>query len=147
LIYTGPVYSEEDDLDDAICPWCIADGSAHEKYDATFHDEQDIPDDVSPDAVVQVATRTPGFHAWQSVEWPVCCDDLMAFIEPAGHGEIQRSHLGLEGQIVTYIAHELGITGGAAHQHYRKLNRAHGPTAFIFKCVHCDGWAVRVDGP
>jgi uncharacterized protein len=147
FIYTGPVYSEADDLDDAICPWCIADGSAHERFDATFYDEQDIPDVVAPDAVAEVATRTPGFDVWQNVEWPVCCDDLMAFIEPAGHAEIQRSHLRLEGQIITHIVHELGISGGAAHQYYRKLNRGTGPTAYIFKCVHCDGWAVRMDGP
>jgi len=27
FIYTGPVY-DTDDLEKAICPWCIADGSA-----------------------------------------------------------------------------------------------------------------------
>jgi uncharacterized protein CbrC (UPF0167 family) len=57
-IYAGPTYSEKDDLDAAICPWRIGDGSAHEK-----------------------------------------------------------------------------------------LHRDRGPTAYIFECLHCDGWAVRVDGP
>jgi len=27
-IYQGPAYSEEE-LEKALCPWCIADGSAH----------------------------------------------------------------------------------------------------------------------
>lgn len=34
FIYTGSVYSIHS-VDD-ICPWCIADGSAAEKFDASF---------------------------------------------------------------------------------------------------------------
>src|SRR5437867_876141 len=33
FVYAGPVYSQ-DELIDSLCPWCIADGSAAEKYDA-----------------------------------------------------------------------------------------------------------------
>ena len=40
-IYTGPVYSEEE-LDNLICPWCIADGTAHELFDAEFTDMASI---------------------------------------------------------------------------------------------------------
>ena len=36
-IYTSSVYAEES-LDEEICPWCIADGSAAEKFDASFCD-------------------------------------------------------------------------------------------------------------
>jgi len=28
FIYTGPAYCEAE-LEEALCPWCIADGSAH----------------------------------------------------------------------------------------------------------------------
>jgi hypothetical protein len=42
-IYTGPVFSI-DELDDCICPWCIADGNAHEKFDASFTDRDGIGD-------------------------------------------------------------------------------------------------------
>src|SRR5262245_51685164 len=35
--YAGAVFAEEE-LEDELCPWCIADGSAAEKYDATFTD-------------------------------------------------------------------------------------------------------------
>jgi len=38
FIYAGPSYCEVE-LDVALCPWCIADGSAHEKFDASFVDE------------------------------------------------------------------------------------------------------------
>src|SRR4051794_16064897 len=36
-IYVGPVFSVEG-LYEYICPWCIADGSAHTKFDAEFTD-------------------------------------------------------------------------------------------------------------
>ncbi len=45
-IYSGPVYSEMDGLDDSICPWCIADGSAAAKFEAVFVDVNSIADAV-----------------------------------------------------------------------------------------------------
>ncbi len=38
FISTGPVYALEE-FGQRICPWCIADGSAHETLDASFTDE------------------------------------------------------------------------------------------------------------
>ena len=35
--YTAGFYAEEDV--DAICPWCIADGSAAARFDGSFTDE------------------------------------------------------------------------------------------------------------
>ena len=43
-IYIGPVYAIEE-YDECICPWCIANGSAHEKLDASFTDEDGIGGD------------------------------------------------------------------------------------------------------
>jgi hypothetical protein len=37
FVYAGPVYSQGE-LIDSLCPWCIADGSAAEKYEAEFTD-------------------------------------------------------------------------------------------------------------
>jgi uncharacterized protein CbrC (UPF0167 family) len=68
-VYTGPVYAIED-YESCICPWCIADGTAHEQLDATFTDEDGIGgegawDSVPPDVIEAVACRTPGFSGWQ----------------------------------------------------------------------------------
>src|SRR5688572_4128282 len=64
-IYTGPVYSEEEGLDDALCPWCIADGSAHKTFDAVFVDDEGIDGEISETAAEALTTRTPGFNSWQ----------------------------------------------------------------------------------
>src|SRR5262245_5821440 len=82
-LYEGPVYSE-DELDGKLCPWCIADGSAHEKFDATFFDAASIDDETPEAAIEEISERTPGFATWQSGHWPCCCDDAAAFITPAG---------------------------------------------------------------
>ena len=68
-VYVGPVFSVEE-LSECICPWCIADGSAHAKFDAEFTDAAGVggysKTPVVPDAVIEeVAFRTPGFSGWQ----------------------------------------------------------------------------------
>ena len=37
FVYTGAVYSEHD-LNDSLCPWCIASGLAFTRYGAEFSD-------------------------------------------------------------------------------------------------------------
>ena len=143
-IYTGPAYCEED-LENALCPWCIADGSAHKKFDASFTDEAVFPDGIPKKIIDEVVNRTPGFSSWQQGQWLTCCNDACEFVEPAGQAEIQARHPMAEGQLITYIVQELGISGGAAHQTYRALSRDAGPTAYFFKCRHCGNEPAYID--
>src|SRR5580765_1558527 len=92
FIYTGPVYAPEE-YDDQICPWCIADGSAHEKLGASFTDEIGIGgygnwETVPGDVVDEVAYRTPGFSGWQQERWWTHCGDAAQFIGRAGQEEL-----------------------------------------------------------
>jgi uncharacterized protein CbrC (UPF0167 family) len=54
FIYMGPVTADEE-LDEALCPWCIADGSAARRFDAEFTERAAVGDygqwDPVPDAV------------------------------------------------------------------------------------------------
>ena len=76
-IYVGPVYSV-DELDECICPWCISDGSAHNKFDAEFTDAAGVgggcrqPGQVDSKIIEEVAYRTPGFSGWQQERWLTC---------------------------------------------------------------------------
>src|SRR5215831_4238076 len=67
FIYTGPVYAV-DDLQRKVCPWCVADGSAAERFDATFTDAG-TPADVPAPVTEEIIRRTPGFTAWQQEHW------------------------------------------------------------------------------
>jgi uncharacterized protein len=85
-IYTLAPYTEEDIEEESICPWCIADGSAHKKLGAEFIDSQGIPDEVPEKVVEELVERTPGYASWQGEEWRACCDDAAAFLGPEGDG-------------------------------------------------------------
>jgi uncharacterized protein CbrC (UPF0167 family) len=91
-VYVGPVYAIKD-YDDCICPWCIADGSAHARLNATFHDESGVGgggewDDVPEEVVEEIAWRTPGFNAWQQEQWWTHCGDGAKFLGCVGHDEL-----------------------------------------------------------
>lgn len=143
-LYTGPVYSEME-LDDALCPWCIADGSAHARFDATFVDSEAFDESATDAQIVLITQRTPGFAAWQSERWLSCCEEPAAFVGPLGYAEIQANYLRLEGSLMSNIVYELGVSGGAATRLMQSLKRDASPTAFAFRCVHCETLLGYVD--
>jgi uncharacterized protein CbrC (UPF0167 family) len=135
FIYAGPVYAE-DELDQAICPWCIADGSAAEKFEATFTDESGIGDGevtVTAEVEEEVARRTPGFSGWQQERWLGYCDDAAAFLGPAGRQELEQ----LGSKAVEAVRQECGLEGGEWKDYLKSLDRDKGPTAYVFRCQHC----------
>jgi uncharacterized protein len=144
-IYTASAYCEED-LEEALCPWCIADGSAHGKFYATFVDEAAFPDDVPAAVVEEIAQRTPGYSSWQSEQWFSCCGDAMAFLEPAGLAEIRQRYPGLEPQILAGMIGDLNLSAATGKQILDSLQRDAGPTAYIFQCLHCAAYKTFVDG-
>jgi len=138
FIYTGPVYSVEE-LSECICPWCIADGSAHTKFNAEFTDAAGVgsyssPPVVPPAVAEEVAFRTPGFSAWQQEHWLACCGDAAAFLGRAGRSELERQWP----EAIASIREECGMTDSADWQSYfRALDKDGSPTAYIFRCLHC----------
>ncbi len=67
-IYTSTIYAEEEI--EFICPWCISDGSAANKYDGLFSDNYPLQESgVSQEAISEVCERTPGYNSWQQEEW------------------------------------------------------------------------------
>lgn len=143
-LYSGPVYAGED-LDDALCPWCIADGSANEEFDAEFVDVEAFADGVPEEVIEEISRRTPGFSSFQAEQWPACCDDGTAFLAPVGSAELEGEFREFQGSVLNHIIHEMGISGGAATRLLGSLNRDRGPTAYLFRCLHCGAHHVHVD--
>jgi hypothetical protein len=86
-VYTSTLYSAEEI--DSICPWCIADGSAANKYDGMFSDDYPLIEAGIPDGIIdEVIHRTPGFNSWQQEVWLTCCNDACAF-----HGDVSKKEL------------------------------------------------------
>ena len=144
FIYTGPVYAEAE-LEDALCPWCIADGSAHARFDARFVDSEAFDAGASEKAIEEIMTRTPGFSTWTSERWPSCDGEPAAFVGPFGIEEIRGHYRDLEGTLMSYVVHDLGISGGAARRVLESLQRDGNPTAFVFCSLVSSSLLAYVD--
>ena len=138
FIYTGHVYCVEE-LSDCICPWCIADDSAHTKFDAEFTDSAgvggyDKSKQISSTVIDEVAFRTPGFSGWQQEHWLACCGDAAAFVGRAGRAELEKQWP----DAIPSIQEECGMIDGAHWQSYlHALDKDGSPTAYVFRCLHC----------
>lgn len=76
-----------------MCPWCIADGGAAAKWDASFNDIHGVSRLKVPRDVVDIIyRRTPGFSNWQSNMWMFAETDAMVFL-----GEVNGSNILNEG--------------------------------------------------
>ena len=138
-IYTGPVYAIEE-LEDAFCPWCIADGSAAGQFDAEFVDPEAIGgygtwDPVSGEVTEEVSRRTPGFNGWQQERWWTHCGDAAEFLGVAGHSELESRWPAA----IPAIRVESELEGADWDDYFRSLDRDQGPTAYIFRCRGCGG--------
>ena len=137
-IYVGPVFSVAE-LSGCICPWCIASGTAHDKFGAEFSDAAGVAGysetQVLPTTVIaEVAFRTPGFLGWQQEHWLACCGDAAAFVGRAGHQELEHQWPGA----VPSIREESGMIDDADWQScLRALDKDGSPTAYVFQCLHC----------
>lgn len=134
----GPVYAQEE-LDEQICPWCIADGTAARKYDATFKDEEGIgtcgDGQPVPEYVIEeVARRTPGFSGWQQEQWWSHCGDAGAFLGAAGYEELKT----LGEDAILSIRESTGLPLGQVwEEFFQALDKDGVPTAYVFRCTKC----------
>lgn len=144
-VYAGPVFAE-DEHEECICPWCIADGSAHQKLDATFTDEEGIGggswEEVADEIVDEISYRTPGFSGWQQERWWTHCGDAAQFLGRAGR--VQLEGYGPEVINVLRVMCEMDKTEWK--RVFQVLDRDGSPTAYVFRCAHCGQYGGYVDG-
>jgi uncharacterized protein CbrC (UPF0167 family) len=137
-IYSGPVYAEKE-LHDKLCPWCIADGSVHEKYNAEFIDPLAIGnhglwDNVPEMMRKEIAFCTPGFVSWQDGLWWTHCGAGAEFLGFAGREEA----IMLGSDFLQALRSSVNIKDEKQWQNYLDaLDKDNGPTAYIFRCTKC----------
>ena len=137
-VYTGPVYAIGE-YDGCICPWCIADGTAHEQLGASFTDEDGIGGEGEWDAVPtpvleEVAHRTPGFAGWQQERWWTHCGDAAQFLGCVGQNELEAHG----SEAVAAIRRSTGLDDGPEwRRFYAALNKNGSPRAYLFRCTAC----------
>lgn len=133
-VYAGPVYATVE-LDDQLCPWCIGDGSAASRFDATFTDDSNAPPGVPREVAKEVAERTPGFLGWQQEHWLYHCDDACAYLGRIGAGDLEQRRDAR--QALRQECRELGMTEEETTEYLRRLHPDGDATGYLFKCLHC----------
>ncbi len=144
-VYTGPAYSEKFHyLSGCICIWCVADGSAAKQFGAEFTDTDALAE-LSEAIVSEVATRTPGFVAWQQERWLTCCKDAAAYLGRAGAAELKGKFAGALPALKAWIEEEYGLKGRDLDAFVAELDKDAGAIAYVFRCLHCAKYLAYTD--
>jgi uncharacterized protein len=149
-VYTVAPQTEQDLPEDSLCPWCIADGSAHKEFGAEFIDAEGISADLPEEVAKELLERTPGYWSWQAEVWRDCCGDAAAFLGPYGYKEIleaERKEKSLKEPIVEQIQVQMGYSSPQAALLLKSLDRYTGPAAYLFECLKCKKHLFHIDVP
>lgn len=132
-IYTASVYAKEE-LENAICPFCIADGSAAKKFDANFSDDFPlIRVGISEQIIDEVTKRTPGYTSWQQEEWLTCCQDACEFHGDASKTELQE----LDSENLERFLSEIQWSNSDWKSFVPHYEAGGNPAVYKFVCRHC----------
>lgn len=139
-IYTGPVYAI-DDLDESLCPWCIASGDAAEKFGASFADAHPLAKEgIAKEIIEEITHRTPGYVSWQQEWWLSHCNDACEFLGDASEEDIAKASADTKRQWMA--EYDFG------EKEWEDITRGYKPKGdpafYKFRCCHCGlvllGW-------
>lgn len=134
--YLETMYSADEV--ECICPECVVNGKAAEKFDGEFvqYAEVDKVDDSLKRE--ELFKRTPGYLNWQGEYWLACCNDFCAYVGDVGTKELE----------------EMGIAD-EVFEEYEKLNeykdtrkylvKCGSLAGYLFKCLHCGKYRLWID--
>ena len=138
-VYDGPFFSEEDV--DGICPWCIHDGRAAEKYEGEFIDAGSAEDVEDDEKLAELTHRTPSYTGWQQEQWASHCDDFCAFKGYVGWKEIKPFQNELENDL-EQIIQDYDYDEDELKEN---LVDKSGMQGYLFQCLHCGKHRLLVD--
>jgi uncharacterized protein CbrC (UPF0167 family) len=137
--YIGPYFADNFGFEngDEICPWCIADGRAARDWNATFISPANLTDAarhaMPQGALAELELRTPSFLCVEQEQWLDHHGEAAAYIGPVGYNEYQR----LPPQAQAAVRQ-------CGYSVERLRDDGDGPTAYLFRCLHCDWHAAFV---
>jgi len=146
FIYTVAVFGEED-LHDKLCPWCIVEGIAHEKFDALFCDASDFYESpgnplIPKIEIIELTQRTPIFAGWQQPQWLLHCGPACMFLGPSSNDILRKQWKVLEPQ----IRKESGFKNEAEFQKfYSSIDTDTSVLAWLFRCSVCGELLTYLD--
>lgn len=126
-----------------LCPWCIADGAAANKWNGMFSDSCPLSEaDVPASIIEEVCQRTPGYSSWQQERWETHCGEACAFYGDAPVAEVKA----LCGEALDDFLRREGLDETVWSMIQRHYQPGGSPCIFKFVCLHCDTVIFQVDG-
>ena len=146
--YVGPYAGDNFGFEngEAICPWCIADGSAARSLNATFtaaaYLTAQARAEMSPAAQEELERRTPSFLCMQQERWLDHHGEAAAYLGEVG---LDR-YLELPPAAQAAVRECCGDDPRAGLQPTDFVQRLRadgdGPTVYLFRCLHCDWYGA-----
>lgn len=140
IYYSQACYTEA--AIENLCPWCIAEGAAAEKFNCEFLDPAYIEDDteqpVSDEAVEEVTERTPGYTSWREGFWLAHCGDLCAYMGRVRWKEVEDRRdefADLEGD-----CKKMGMSVEDLSRYIRDDGDCYG---HLFRCLRCGKYRLH----
>ena len=133
-VYASTVYCPDEV--EAVCPWCIADGSAAKKFDGMFSDPSPLHEEgIQEDIINEVTKRTPGFSSWQQEVWLSCCNDACEF-----HGDLSKQEMkAMTLEEFQSAFEDKRLNEEIMNQVKEGYEPGGSPAIYKWKCRHCGG--------
>lgn len=122
----------------SICPACIANGAAAEKFQGDFIQDAETEKVSDPAKTEELFKRTPGYTSWQGEYWLACCNDYCEYLGEVGTVELEE--LGIADEV--FAEYE----GHGGYENVREYLVKSGSCAgYLFRCRHCGAYRLWVD--
>ncbi|MBM3457897.1 MAG: CbrC family protein [Armatimonadetes bacterium] len=133
FVYTAGVYATRDV--EVVCPWCIADGSLAQKWEASLSDAGHslARAGIAAEIIQEVTERTPGYVCWQSHDWMSCCRDACEFHGDAPQEEIRS----LDEPGLARVSEASGFRVEDLREMVVGYEQGFSPAFYKFVCRHC----------
>lgn len=136
IYYNASFYSQQ--VVDYLCPICIANGTAAEKFFGSFIQDAER-ENVSDEAKTkELFERTPGYISWQGEYWLACCDDYCAFLGDVGTKELEEMSIADE----VFEAYD---EADGYPDDRDDLMKGGSTAGYLFQCLHCQKYHLGVD--
>jgi uncharacterized protein CbrC (UPF0167 family) len=149
VYYTYPFESSLDsvDYDDFfICPTCIIDGKASEKFQGKFQEPEYCEPVSSPEKLDELCHRTPGYYAPEKAYWLAHCDDFCALVDLIDDWcEIEEKGIEREIEEDWVINDNYDITDIAVIKEHLNFDNGGAFNGYLFRCLHCGKHRLYVD--
>ena len=121
-----------------LCPFCIANGLAAEKFDAEFVQDAEGQGELDPEKDQLLFCQTPGYSSWQGENWLSCCQDYCAYLGTVGTRELKD--MGIAEQVLADYEER-----GEYQDIEEYLVKDGSLCGYLFRCLHCQKYQIWVD--